>query len=340
LPTTGEPRSPRREEQPPSPTEQQPQPKNEETPPPRTEQQPQPNKAESPPPSKEQEAQPRGEQPSQPQQEKPKPDDPPKAIPGQAKNGDDLPDVSLQIPEETRPEVKAILKANASALSSRQSSERVKAAEVLGELGEQGKPARGPLCRAMLDRVRAVCEAAADALKKIDPKMQYLAVTLLAEKDPFRLMSLLREIQKLEDDGEPLAPLVAHGVKVSAVNNVPGLLALELETLSHIGRNDLPSFKLVLAALSNQDAQIRVIALQGLARMKHGKLAVRKILTLLKTDIPGIRVAAIKVLTVLADESTEEIIAAAIAAQRYHEAEIVRQAVEVALNKLENGQKP
>jgi hypothetical protein len=92
------------------------------------------------------------------------------------------------------------------------------------------------------------------------------------------------------------------------------------------------------AALANRDTRVRAVALKGLARMKHGKLAVAKILALLKIDTSANRIAAIETLAVLADESTEEIIAEAIAAQRYYDDKDVRGAVEAALNKLENKQ--
>jgi hypothetical protein len=254
----------------------------------------------------------------------------------QAKRDNDLPDVSLVIPEEARPEVKAIIKQNVLNLRSKKAAERAKAAEVLGELKEEGKPVRGLLCRAMLDPYENVRVAAADALKNIDPKMQYLAVTLVSEKDPVRLTSLLGKIQKLEDEGEPLAFLVAHGAIRSAAANVNNLLAPELATLSYIARNDLPSCNLIASALANRDFQVRADAMRGLARMKHGKLAVPKILALLKTDIPANRVIAIETLTALADPSTEEMIAETIAAQRYHAEETVRKAVEAALNKLQS----
>ena len=80
--------------------------------------------------------------------------------------------------------------------------------------------------------------------------------------------------------------------------------------------------------------------MRGLAHMKHGKLAVPKILALLRTETPLNRIAAMETLAALADESTEEIVAEAIAAQRYHKEESVRRAVDAALNKLENKQNP
>jgi HEAT repeat protein len=258
---------------------------------------------------------------------------------------DDVPDVALVPPEETSSEMKAYLRATAVSLSSGTASERIRAARTLGELGEQAKPARRLLCAAMLDPVVAVRVVAADALKNIDPKMHYLAVVLATEKvgsvsDASRVATLLGKIQKLEDDGEPLAPLVAYVVKFSASNGTNHLLITALTTLSRIGRKDLSSYRVVASALSHHDPFIRAIALRGLARMKHGKLAIPRILALLRIDLPVNRIGAIEALAALADGSTEEIIAEAIVAQRYHNDEGVRRAVETALNKLENKQNP
>ncbi len=267
------------------------------------------------------------------------------AKPKQPKKDDDLPDTSLVPPEDASPAVKAIIRANVLALHSKRASERIQAARVLGGLAEEGKPVRRFLCGAMLDPVIAVRVAAADALKNIDPKMHYLAVVLATEKvatgyDANRVVSLLKKIQKQEDDGEPLAPLVAFTVKFAASNGADALLLTALETLSHIGRKDLSSYKVIATALANRDRKVREVALKGLTRMKHGKLAVARILALLKVDTPANRIVAIETLTVLADESTEEIIADAIAAQRYYDDKEVRRAVETALNKLENKQNP
>lgn len=261
------------------------------------------------------------------------------------KKDDDVPDVSLAPPEEASPEMKALVRANSLALYSKKPSERIQAAGVLGGLGEQGMSARRYLCAAMLDPVVEVRVAAADALKSIDPKMHYLAVVLALQKvesprEIGPLENLLKRMQKLEEDGEPLAPLVAHVVKFAAINSINSLLVTSLETLSRIGRKDLFSYRVVATALNNRDPAIRVLALQGLARMKHGKLAVPKILALLRAEVPRNRIAALNTLAELADESTEEIIAEAIASQRYHEDEAVRRAVDAALNKLENKQNP
>lgn len=259
------------------------------------------------------------------------------------KKDDDVPDVSLAPPEEGSTEIKALVRVHSLALFSKKSSERIQAARALGGLGEQGMTARRHLCAAMLDPVVEVRVAAADALKSIDPKMHYLAVVLALEKIEFysdisRIDHLLNKIQKLEEDGEPLTPLVAQIISFTAKTGAHALLLTSLTTMTRIGRRDLFSYRVVFSALNNRDPAVRAVALRGLARMKHGKLAVPKILSILRVETPANRIAALDTLAELADESTEEIIAEAISKQRYHADEDVRRAVDAALNKLENKQ--
>jgi HEAT repeat protein len=267
--------------------------------------------------------------------------DPPGPRAERPKKDAELPDVALVPPEETSSSVKALLRVNALALSSKKADERIQAAQMLGAMGEAGKPARRLLCATMLDPVLAVRVAAADALKNIDPKMHYLAVVLASEKvatggDAARVAALLQKIQKLEEDGEPLAPLVASLAAFAASHGANDLFTAALATLTHIGRRDLSSCRIIASALGHQDPALRALALRGLARMKHGKLAVAKVLYLLRIDVPANRIAAIETLAALADESTEEVIAAALNAQRYHSDEAVRRSVEAGLNKLED----
>jgi hypothetical protein len=262
---------------------------------------------------------------------------------------DDLPDVALVIPEETRPEVKAIITSQVQALASNKASERANAARVLGELGEQGKPVRRHLCAALLDPSANVRVAAADALKKIDPKLQHLAVRyVMAEASSStgdkrdrvafsNLSKLLSEIQSLKNEGEPLTPLIVQSAIRDAGSNTRQL-CVEIGTLSRIARNDLSVCKLIGSALDNSDGNVRAASLQALPRMKHGRQYVRKMLKLLGSD-PGNTLALIDVLTELAETSNAETIATAISKLRYHQDEGIRRAVETALNKLHNKEK-
>ena len=92
----------------------------------------------------------------------------------------------------------------------------------------------------------------------------------------------------------------------------------------------IASEELIASALHNQDLGLRHTAIVALARMKHGRLALKRLLLLVKTDEPDIRVAAIQTLVALVEASTEEIVTEAITTQRYHPEEKVRKAVETA----------
>lgn len=270
----------------------------------------------------------------------------PEAVPGQqstdnAKAGKpskdqrekepDLPDVALEIPEDIRPAVRAFIKETVMKLRSNIVSDRVKAAEVLGELKEQGKPVRELLCRAMLDPNNKVRVAAADALKNIDAKMQYLAVGLLTDQR----IEVLGKLPQLGDDGQPLTPLVFQCATESATKRDYRSLPLAVTALSHIAKNNYAAYKLLASALTNESAIVRASAIRALPRMKHGNQAVPSLLKLLKTD-PANLAVTINTLVALADKSTEERIAEAITGFRYHNDEKVRRAVEEGLNKLQN----
>src|SRR5262249_30875539 len=135
-------------------------------------------------------------------------------------------------------------------------------------------PVRELLCRAMLDPFKTVRVAAADALKNIDPKMQYLAVGLLTDQR----MEVLGKLQQLGDDGQPLSPLVFHCATESAAKRDYRSLSLTVTVLSHIAKNDRAAYKLIASALTNESAIVRGSAIKALARMKHGSLAVPSLL--------------------------------------------------------------
>jgi HEAT repeat protein len=109
------------------------------------------------------------------------------------------------------------------------------------------------------------------------------------------------------------------------------MLAQELTTLSLIAKKDRGAYRLVSSALANDSAVVRRSAIQALPRMKHGSLAVPGLIALLKTD-PENLTATVESLVLLADQSTEERIADAIASFRYHQSAAVRKAVDEALN--------
>jgi HEAT repeat protein len=246
----------------------------------------------------------------------------------------DLPNVALVIPEETRPEVKAILKEQVIALRSKKAADRKKGAEVLGELGVPAKPARRLLCGLLLDQSEPVRVAAADALKNIDTTLHQFAVELATGGGGLGNGTTIERIGELKDEGEPLTPLVYRAtVQCVASNNVFALQKC-ITTLSRIARNDQDVCKIIMTGLSHSNADVRLTAVRVLPSMKHGKQAVPKLLALLRPDAGGGPGVVIVALAELSDPSNEETITKAISAQRYHQDPYVRKAVESSLNKI------
>jgi HEAT repeat protein len=200
--------------------------------------------------------------------------------------------------------------------------------------------------------------AAADALKAVDSKTSRLALELMEKNGDVR-GALSDTILKLGEDGEPLAPLVAYYAlqsgglqeadlqrriaeklrrkeEIHSLTSSNETLGPQLIVLARIAGKDLAACKLIASALSNPDPGVRRVAIDLLAEMKHGALAISRIISLLKSDHDDNRLAAIKTLVALADKSTEEIITAAVTDQRLDKNGKIRDAVDDALNKLQN----
>jgi hypothetical protein len=234
-------------------------------------------------------------------------------------------------------------------------SQRAKAARTLGKLGPEARAVRGLLVYRMLnrnERNEEVRVAAADALKNVDPRMHYLAVDLLTEKNPFAIRALLDKVQALKEDAYPLSPIIADFIyrlseSQSAVvpRQQPFIeaaadLAVALTVLSHIATQNEPAYKLIASKLKNPADAVRHSAIEGLARMKHGASAVKTLIGMLnpRAEKPPNLIAVIETLVILAEPSTDEDIQKAInrAEVKYHTDKSVRSAVEKAENDLEN----
>lgn len=256
----------------------------------------------------------------------------------QAKKKTEAPDVSLVIPAETRPEIKAILNRAASDMRSADAKTRIRGAQMVGELKEEGKPIRQILCRRMLDPVPSVRVAAADALREIDPEIQRMAVDLTAARPETVTSRMLREVAKNGDAAEPLMPIIRNLADLWAASNARPSTREEMlneciTTLAAISPNDITVYRYLATALDNPDVDIRANAIQALMRMKHRVNAVPRLLGLLKAD-PPTRILVVQALAILADSSNEEVIEAGISKYRYDEKPEVRQAVEKAMNDL------
>lgn len=119
-------------------------------------------------------------------------------------------------------------------------SKKVTAAQELGNLGDEAKPAAAALCKATLDPAPNVVEAASEALEKVDPDLQKPVIALLKDKSPQNQAKALVDLAALKDGGSA-APVVAW----FAQHNL---------TSKHGNRQIVPEAITCLGKLSSGDA--------------------------------------------------------------------------------------
>jgi hypothetical protein len=248
----------------------------------------------------------------------------------------------------------AIVAQNVSLLTSPVPNNQISAAKGLESLGPKAQTGRRALCNAMLEHRHpsqdnaAVRKAAADALKAIDPKIWEFAVTL-ANSPPLYTavgeppLPTYRELQRLGDSAEPLTPLITMSVYFSQKINNAKAQAQQLTVLSSIASRDEEACGLLGTAVDDPNPELRNAALQGLARMKHGRTVVPKIISRMNpqgNETPANLIAAIHTLTALRDESNADSIMRAVHELRYHQDVNVRKAVESAVKVFQTANKP
>jgi hypothetical protein len=96
-------------------------------------------------------------------------------------------------------------------LKSDRSADRVRAAERLGKLGAEARPAARGLCEAALDEDDLVRVAALDAIHNVSPRLHQPVFTILVNRDSDHWSRAAKEIGALGPDGSAATPiLVAH----------------------------------------------------------------------------------------------------------------------------------
>jgi hypothetical protein len=221
-------------------------------------------------------------------------------------------------------------------LKSKVANDRIRAAKALGELGPKANPAKHALCAAMVDTETKVREAAADALKSVDPDLQKLAVAIAVNSD----FKAIETAGKLKEEGESLTPLIlALAKRLSAktilpTDNQAQALGVTIRALAGIAPDDTDVNKLIIATLTNTNDHVRGVAIDVVLDLKNKKQAVKSLILIAKTDNAPFRVKAIDKLVVLVEEDNEGAIAKAINAMRFDKSPEVRQAVEQAMEKL------
>jgi hypothetical protein len=253
--------------------------------------------------------------------------------------------------EEVSPEARALLRSNLNSLLKGRSAERAKAADALGELGAKARSARRALCAAMLDPYPGVRTAAADALKKIDPQMCDLAVSIYVNQD----LAVVRSAGELKEDAEPLTPLVvalAQGLESGQLLLQPkpkDPLVTCVVTLSRIAPQDEAANQLLIRLVRfvnprydrfygpgarSASERVRRAAIVNVRDMRHAKQALAQLLWAVQTDSETNRLEAIKSLLTIRDPDNEGVIAKTLAALRFDKSVAVRKAVEQAIEEM------
>jgi len=272
------------------------------------------------------------------------------------------------------PEVKAQIKLHTTMLrDSKKSAERAKAAEALGALGASGMTARRNLCQAMMDSAPSVRIAAVDALKKIDEPTYKLATAIFINRDVSAILQARAQGVGAEPL-TPLILKMASGALNSITALSPNLTAPPtdrdnptaqqmvsadrlyrdcISTLSEICKSDSTANKLIIGCLTYQiqvsrsanastrnewnssSAGTRQLAIQSIRKMANVKQALKPLLYIASADSSGNRIAAIEVLTEIADTDNKAAIKKTFEAHRFDNDASIRQAIDAALSKLE-----
>jgi hypothetical protein len=96
-------------------------------------------------------------------------------------------------------------------LMSERNADRIRAAEQLGKLKEEGRPAARALCEAAVSPDQPVRQAALEALEKVHPSLYKSVLTLIVDSNWYNHVQAAQAIGAMGEDGRPAAPvLLAH----------------------------------------------------------------------------------------------------------------------------------
>ncbi len=98
-------------------------------------------------------------------------------------------------------------------LKSDQAADRIRAAEQLGKLKAEGKPAARALCEAAIDEDDSVRQAALEALEKVHPALYKPVSTLLVDSNAVNQISAAQTIGNMRAEGKAATPLLTAHLK-------------------------------------------------------------------------------------------------------------------------------
>lgn len=235
------------------------------------------------------------------------------------------------------PETKAIIKTATGFLKDKKAEDRIKGADMLGELGIKAMSARRDLCAAILDKNAKVQAAAADALKKVDEKTAEIAMKIYINADFDAITKLLGQGAK----AEPLTPIVlaysiqmAEKNKLNKRNEFGEHVVRCIQVLAAIAPSDEQANKYIISGLSSIYPRIRMAAAAACGTITYGKTALPQVADIAKRGTGEERLAAIDTLVLIADETTKKDIEKVLNAMRFDKEETIRKAVQSGLDKL------
>jgi HEAT repeat protein len=194
--------------------------------------------------------------------------------------------------DEASPELAALIKN----LHDKQSKVRIKAAEDIGKLGEEGAPAAKALCEAMMDRSPKVETAALDSLEKVRADLYKPLSTLVLDATPAKQLAAIKEIGLMGDKPGPAVNLLLTRLRSELAKPQYALRGRGLSEISlayfaafrQIKPDEPEAIKLfkVMAGVSERDSYARLESLTFLEEWAGEDESKRKeILSLLNAGL-------------------------------------------------------
>ena len=143
------------------------------------------------------------------------------------------------VPGETPKETP--LEALVKKLNSGSADEQSTAADALGKMGTDAKPAARALCKAATDPSEDVSGKAFDALEKLQPELVKPLIALVRDNDNWNRAQAAQQIGEMGFGGLPAIPALVWSAKTQSQNGEERderIIAADLDALAKVGQED------------------------------------------------------------------------------------------------------
>jgi hypothetical protein len=241
------------------------------------------------------------------------------------------------VPEELDPDVSIDFLGKTLTSKGSRPTEKIRAAHALAEFGPRAARACRSLCLAMLDDDIKVRQAAADALRKVDPALSKLALAVRINQD---VQAIIEIGQQKKRAAWPLVIwFINEKYNQDVLENARGgrpRFASErrdaVVTLIAIAPEEERTSDALIRLLKADATEVQLTILALLPDVKHKKKATSTVVKLL--DVPSLTNKCVQVLPELADESTRSTIIKRLQEFRFAIDPMIRDAVDKALHEL------